>query len=66
MSADLSVLSGHSRLNEPALLLANGRTDTHPLRGLDSHGPYSMSLSFPSAVRLAFWAPSRAMPKLVD
>ena len=64
MSADLSVLSGHGRLSEPVLLMGNEQTDTHPLRGLDSHGPYSLSLGFPSAVRLAFWAPKPAQPKL--
>ena len=64
MSKNMSILSGHSQLSEPVLLLANGQTDTHPLRGLDNYGPYSFPLDFPSSVRLAFWSPRQAMSKL--
>ena len=64
MSSDLSELSGHNIVSEPLLVFGNNQTDTHPLRGLSAYGPYSLSLGFPSSVRLAYWAPRDAMSKL--
>ena len=59
-----SVLSGHGVLNEPVLLFAGDKADTHPLRGLSTHGPYGAKLGFPTQVRLAYFAPLEAMVKL--
>ena len=59
-----SILSGHTILPEPLLLFADWQTDTHPLRGLSEHGPYSFALGFPTRVRLAYFAPSEFMGKL--
>lgn len=60
------ILPGHSILPEPVLLFKDSKTDTHPLRGLSKHGPYSGSvgLGFPIQVRLAYIAPFGAMEKL--
>jgi hypothetical protein len=51
-------LPGNSCLPEPKLLFAAGHTDTHPLRGLIDHGPYSLDLGYPTAVRLAYLLPT--------
>jgi hypothetical protein len=64
MTSKQNILPGYSLLPEPALLFANGKTDVHPLRGLVHNGPYSLSLGFPNQVRLAYLAPSDALPKL--
>ncbi len=64
MSNDLSILPAYSALPEPCLLFNNFKQDIHPLRGLISHGPYSISLGYPNQVRLAYLAPSRHIPKL--
>lgn len=59
-----NTLAGFGVIPEPPLLFAGGHTDTHPLRGMIEHGPYSADLGFPSRVRLAFFAPSGLMSKL--
>lgn len=59
-----SILPGYSLVLEPQLLFASGKTDTHPLRGLLSYGPYSTTLGLPSRVRLAYLAPAQHMGKL--
>ena len=51
------ILSGYAILPEPPLLFDGSQVDTHPLRGLSNHGPYSAKLGFPSQVRLAYLAP---------
>lgn len=58
------VLSAHSLLPEPALLFAGQKNDTHPLRGLISHGPYSVDLGFPAHVRLAYLTPADHMSRV--
>lgn len=62
--ADVSSLAACTPLREPDLLFAAGQPDKHPLRGLVRHGPYSLDLRWPQAVRLAFFAPSWAMRRL--
>jgi hypothetical protein len=57
-------LSAHGMLPEPALLFANKKTDTHPLRGLIANGPYSSDLGFPAQVRLAYLAPADRMHRI--
>ncbi len=57
-------LAAHSMLPEPALLFAGRKTDTHPLRGLISSGPYSLDLGFPAHVRLAYFAPAGRMKRV--
>ncbi|MGZ8161357.1 MAG: argonaute/piwi family protein [Methylobacter sp.] len=64
MAVDLSSLPAYSILSEPRLLFKGNRTDTHPLRGLSQHGPYSAGLGFPGSVRLAYLAPEEHMSKL--
>lgn len=57
-------LSAHGMLAEPALLFAGKKTDTHPLRGLLTNGPYSLDLGFPAQVRLAYLAPADRMNRI--
>ncbi|MGZ5025544.1 MAG: argonaute/piwi family protein [Methylobacter sp.] len=64
MVADFSSLSSYSILPEPRLLFGKNGIDTHPLRGLLQHGPYSANLGFPDKVRLAYLAPAELMGKL--
>ncbi len=64
MAADSSSLPAHSILPEPRLLFQGNKTDTHPLRGLSQHGPYSAGLGLPGQVRLAYLAPAGYMRKL--
>ena len=64
MAADPSSLPAHSILPEPCLLFQGNRTDTHPLRGLSQHGPYSAGFGLPGQVRLAYLAPVGYMGKL--
>ena len=63
---DLSKLPAHSILPEPYLLFKGNRIDTHPLRGLSQHGPYSAGVGLPGQVRLAYLAPERFIRKLDD
>lgn len=60
----LSHLPGHLQLPEPVLLFGDKGEDTHPLRGLSKHGPYSKALGLLSAVRLAYFCPERDAPHL--
>jgi hypothetical protein len=60
----MSELSLHKILPEPLLLFNNGKTDIHPLRGLITHGPYSLTLGFPTQIRTAFIAPNGTSQKL--
>lgn len=64
MPTNLSTLPGHAILPEPRLLFDGGKTDTHPLRGLAQHGPYSKGLGIPTQVRLAYLAPTECLRKL--
>jgi hypothetical protein len=64
MASDPSALPAHSKLPEPLLLFANGKTDSHPLRGLSKFGPYSANLELLSTIRLAYLAPRECMAKL--
>lgn len=57
-------LSAHGVLPEPPLAFAGGHSDTHPLRGLLNHGPYSLDLGLPTRVRLAYLAPATHMPRV--
>lgn len=53
----MSELSAYKLLNEPELLFNNDQRDKHPLRGLVSHGPYSLKLGFPKQIRTAYLSP---------
>jgi hypothetical protein len=64
MPISISELPASTILAEPKLLFASGRTHVHPLRGLVRFGPYGSDLTYPRAVRLAFFAPKEGMPKL--
>jgi len=64
MVADPSSLPAYSILPEPCLLFQGNRTDTHPLRGLSQHGPYSAGLGLPGQVRIAYLSPAGSMGKL--
>lgn len=64
MSVSSSNLPAYSILPEPRLLFHENNTDTHPLRGLSLHGPYSAGLGIPGQVRLAYLAPGNYMRKL--
>jgi hypothetical protein len=64
MTAGTSELNGYSTLPEPRLIFAGGALDSHPLRGLVDHGPYSKVLGIPARVRLAQLAPKGLLPKL--
>ncbi|WP_428239532.1 argonaute/piwi family protein [Gynuella sp.] len=64
MPNNVSELSAHKVLPEPRLLFSGSKTDTHPLRGLVQHGPYSNDLSFPKQVRLACLAPNEHLAQL--
>lgn len=57
-------LSGSSKVEEPQLLFAGKNTHVHPLVGLREFGPYSADLRFPTAIRLAYFAPPALMRKL--
>lgn len=50
---DHSALPAYNRVREPELLFHNGKMDTHPLRGLIDHGPFSLRFGAPSRVRFA-------------
>lgn len=58
------VLPGYGTLAEPQLLFAKGGVDTHPLRGLVKHGPYSSDLRLPAELRLAYFGPLDAQAKI--
>ena len=64
MATDSSSLPAHSILPKPRLLFQGNLTDTHPLRGLSQHGPYSAGLGVPGQVRLAYLSPAGYMGKL--
>lgn len=64
MPVSASALAASTYLPEPKLLFASGGVDTHPLRGLVTHGPYSTDIAYPKSVRLAFFAPTGAMARL--
>jgi hypothetical protein len=64
MPVSNSELAASTILAEPKLLFANGRTHIHPLRGLVRFGPYGADLTYPRAVRLAYFAPKEGMPRL--
>lgn len=59
-----SEMSAYQVVPEPRLSFAGGQTDLHPLRGLISHGPYSLALGVPSRVRIAYLAPQRDLARL--
>ena len=64
MTALESRLAGYSRLPEPDLLFAGGRTHRHPLAGLIAHGPFSLKLNIPGRVRVAVVARQRDMAQV--
>lgn len=57
-------LPAHSKIAEPELLFNGMKKDSHPLRGLRDHGPYSLTHTYPSQVRLACIAPQAKLPAL--
>ena len=57
-------LSSYTALLEPELIFNQFTKDTHPLRGLVKHGPYGLSLGYPTNVRTAFLTPKGATGKL--
>jgi hypothetical protein len=58
------ILPAYGTLAEPQLLFAKGGVDTHPLRGLVKHGPYSSDLRLPAELRLAYFGPLDAQAKI--
>lgn len=50
-------LSANYQIPEPNLVFANGKKDTHPLRGLLKFGPYGASMGIVQNVRMAYLAP---------
>lgn len=60
----MTELSSYQKLPEPKLLFNNGGIDVHPLRGLLTHGPYSLGIGFPSNIRIAFLCPTASTSKL--
>lgn len=64
MSEKPYILPAYSTLSEPQLLFAKGGTDTHPLRGLLTYGPYSLDLGLPGRIRLAYFGPRDAQGKI--
>lgn len=60
----MSELAAYSQLPEPSLLFSHGKVDTHPLRGLINHGPYSLDLGFPTRVRVAYLSLADRLPRL--
>lgn len=65
----MSQLSAYNILPEPQLLFNDNNRDSHPLRGLINHGPYSLKMGFPSLVRVAYLSPKEfqgRLDKLVD
>jgi hypothetical protein len=64
MTIRVPQLAALAQTGEPNLLFAANKTHLHPLVGLREFGPYSADLRFPSAVRLAYFAPARWMEKL--
>jgi hypothetical protein len=50
----MSEFSSYKILPEPELLFNNKQRDTHPLRGLISHGPYSLKMGYPNQIRTAY------------
>jgi hypothetical protein len=57
-------LSAHGIIPEPELFFGGMKKDTHPLRGLRNHGPYSMTHGYPAQVRMACIAPQGKLNKL--
>ncbi|MCG3165547.1 MAG: hypothetical protein POELPBGB_01315 [Bacteroidia bacterium] len=57
-------LVGYTIMPEPLLLFNQSKTDLHPLKGLISHGPYSLGLGFPTQIRTAFLTPEGSVSKL--
>lgn len=60
----MSELSSYKIIPEPQLLFNKGKLDIHPLRGLISHGPYSLNMGFPTQIRTAFLSPLGSAPKI--
>jgi len=57
-------LSAYRALPEPELIFNQLKKDMHPLRGLAKHGPYGLSIGYPTQVRAAFLAPQGSLGKL--
>ena len=57
-------LSAYTALSEPELIFNQLAKDTHPLRGLVNHGPYGLSIGYPTNVRIAFLSPKGTSDKL--
>ncbi|MEP1383931.1 MAG: hypothetical protein ABJK64_09050 [Paraglaciecola sp.] len=57
-------LSANYIVPEPKLVFANGNTDSHPLRGLLSFGPYSGPLGLIGSTRIAYLAPDKYFSRL--
>ena len=64
MTTDASVLQGYATLPEPRLIFNEGHTELHPLRGLQTLGPYGQALGVPARVRAALLAPVGKLGKL--
>lgn len=58
---DINELPSNFILPEPSLLFAGGKTNLHPLRGLNDFGPYSLDFGLTKQVRLAYLAPKEYM-----
>lgn len=57
-------LPAYAAIPEPTLLFNGGRTDTHPLRGLIAHGPFSLRYGAPAKMRLAVLSPKDHAPQV--
>ncbi len=66
MTKGVAEISGYTTLPEPELVFADGRTDTHPLRGLIEHGPYGLKFGAPTQLRIALVAPRSNLGKLTQ
>lgn len=55
---------GYSALAEPDLVFAGRKLHKHPLVGIISHGPYSLSLGSPTRLRLAMVSTRRDLSRL--
>ena len=61
----MSEFSAYKILPEPELLFNNKQRDTHPLRGLISHGPYSLKMGYPNQIRTAYLTINNQSNKII-
>ena len=64
LNQNISMLSGHKRIEEPKLIFADSNKDIHPLRGLCRYGPFSQSFDYLKQIRIATISPFGMEKKL--